>query len=348
MHSSDIAAWESDPYAAFTRLLETPEFIETGNARFSARAHTRTVLKKPSMKVYQFMFARLLTWFASRPAPVSFVTATPADVAQFFDDVFATTESEIRWRYLRLIERTYECLVNARVRETNPATQCVLGLIEARGRKAVLGRDADTEALPAALRSRVVAELEKLRLSDAWKDHRDAALVAVMLGAGLKLAEALELRRRHVLREANGLAINVTEGVGTGKERRVRVSDFAVLYIAHWLASPIGGECFFPGSKAAENAMDASTAYRRVRRILELAKGDDAGARHMGGRILRNSYGVELLTAGVSEDKARQLLGLREESSVKRYKRAAKRSGGPDKLADADQGGPALTCRDDE
>lgn len=320
--------WEDNPYDAFTRLLGSPEFIETGNTRFSGRSATRTLLKQPSMKVYQFMFSRFLTWLAARPQPVSFLAASADDVAQFFDDVFETTESEIRWRYLRLIERTYECLVNAQVRETNPATQCVLGLIEARGRKAVLGRDADTEALPPSVRTSIVAELEKLRQSDAWKDHRDAALVAVMLGAGLKLSEALELERSHILQGAGELTINVTKGVGTGRERRIRVGEFAVPYIEDWLKSPIGGRCFFPGSKAAEHPMDASTAYRRVRRILEIAQGEQPGTRHMGGRILRNSFGAGLLAQGVSDDKARQLLGLREESSVKRYKRVAKRTAG--------------------
>lgn len=340
MNTASMAReWENDPFDAFNKLLRSPEFVETGNARFTGRSQTRTVLKTPSMKVYQFMFSRFLTWLSARPRPVSVVGASADDVAQFFDDVFSTTESEIRWRYLRLIERTYECLVNARVMESNPATQCVLKLIEARGRKAVLGRDADTEALPAAVRTSIVAELEKLRRSEAWKDHRDAALVAVMLGAGLKLAEALELERQHILQAPGNLTINVTKGVGTGKERRIRVSEFAVPYIEDWLKSPIGGKCCFPGSKAAEHPMDASTAYRRVRRILEIAQGDEAGTRHMGGRILRNSFGAGLLAQGVSEDKARQLLGLREESSVKRYKRVAKRAalqetGAQDKAAD--------------
>lgn len=326
--STTSREWEADPYGAFTKLLGTPEFIETGNARFSGRTSIRPVLKEPSMKVYQFMFSRFLTWLAERPRPINFLAASPDDVAQFFDDVFTTTQSEIRWRYVRLIERTYECLFNARVIESNPATQCVLKLIAVRGRTAVLGRDADTEALPEAVRARIVDELEKLRRSDAWKDHRDAALVAVMLGAGLKLAEALELERQHILQGPGGLTINVTKGVGTGRERRIRLGDFAVPYVEDWLKSPIGGTCFFPGSKAAEHPMDASTAYRRVRRILEIAQEGNGGTRHMGGRILRNSFGAGLLAQGVSDDKARQLLGLREESSVKRYKRVARRTSG--------------------
>ena len=338
-----VREWDTDPYGAFTRLLGTPEFIETGNARFSGRTSTRTVLKQRSMKVYQFMFSRFLHWLADRPRPVSVRSASPDDVAQFFDEVFETTESEIRWRYLRLIERTYECLFNARVIESNPATQCVLKLIAVRGRKAVLGRDADTEALPVEVRTRIVGELEKLRRSEAWKDHRDAALVAVMLGAGLKLAEALELERPHILKAPDRLTINVTKGVGTGKERRIRVSEFAVPYIEDWLKSPIGGKCCFPGSKAAEHPMDASTAYRRVRRILEIAQEGNAGTRHMGGRILRNSFGAGLLAQGVSDDKARQVLGLREESSVKRYKRVARKAGAQEPV-----GGGEQTARNDK
>lgn len=341
------SAWDSDPYAAFIRLLDTPDFIETGNARYARRLQTRTVLKEASRKVYQFMFARYLSWLGGRSRPVSVVSAGPDDVAQFFDDVFATTESEIRWRYVRLIERTYECLVNAHVRDSNPATECVLRLIATRGRKTVLGRDADTEALPAAVRTRIVSELDKLRTSDAWKDHRDAALVAVMLGAGLKLAEALELERSHILQPDGELTLNISKGVGSGKERRVKVKDFAIPYIRDWLASPIGGRCCFPGSKAAEHPMDASTAYRRVRRILEIAEGEGMQTRHLGGRILRNSFGAGLLADGMSEDQARELLGLREESSVKRYKRVAKRAAAQASGVEAQgQDGPATDRHD--
>jgi hypothetical protein len=41
---------------------------------------------------------------------------------------------------------------------------------------------------------------------------------------------------------------------------------------------------------------------------------------------LRNSFGAGLLADGMPDDKARQLLGLREDSSMKRYKRVAKRT----------------------
>lgn len=323
---ADPAAWRKNPRRQFRAMLKTEEFIQTGRAgNAGVSSFPLTGLGEASSTVYVAMFSKFLTWLTERARPVDFVSASAAEILPFFDAVSSTAHSEIRWRYLRLIERTYDCLVGCGAREDNPISPHIPALKKA---KDLVGKDKDTGALADESRHRIEVELEKLRTSDAWKNHRDAALVAVMLGAGLKVSEALSLGRDDFVWGPSYLAVNVTKGVGLGNERKVRVQGFAVRFIKQWFESPIGGQdVLFPGSLNAGSRMDAATAYRRVRRILESAEIPGEDAMHFGGRVLRNAFAATLIAEGMSDDTARTALGLRELKSVGRYRRAATRLG---------------------
>lgn len=314
--------WKSDARTAFANFVGSQAFTLTGASRFPSDLPVRA----SSARVYTFMFNRFLKWLGSRHAGgIPTVEVDAATIAAFLDEVGKDATSEIRWRYLRLLERVYDHLVANGLRVTNPVSESVIDRIDIRGRKEVTGQDNPMAWVPDQAQAKLSNHLGALTIKDGWKNRRDAALAAVLVGAGLKLSEALALHCSDVQRHGNLTIIDVSKGLGTGNARRVRVLDFAAPILNAWLLqrgssnTSAGPLVLFNGTGDSPAPMDAATAYRRIRKIME-----DAGLspRHLGGRTLRNSYAVTMLTGGMAPDKVGALLGLQEDKSINRYLKA--------------------------
>ena len=311
--------WHSDPEGAFIDLVTSHDFVETGRARYSSDLPVR----ETSMETYRFMFVRYLKWLTQ---PATFAadslvsttvpSVTPDQVSLFLDEVSNTSESENRWRYLRLLERVYEFLVSSEIIDSNPVTEIVKVRMNKMGRKAVVGQDGPTVWLPVHEQDRLTKTMHAMKDSRSWKDARDAALAAALIGAGLKMAEALELRTDDVILNRGRVVVDVSKGCGTGRSRRALVETFVSWALIDWVERCEEGSLLFPGTKGSADAMDPATAYRRLRKLAEDANID---ARHFGGRALRSSFAVRLLQNGTPADKVGDILGLQESKSLKRY-----------------------------
>ena len=318
MDSKEITLWIQDPECAFNDFVRSLDFPKTG----SARVPTDLPVKDSSAEIYNFMFSRFISWLQNYGSgAIHLLNTTPDVISLFLDQVVVESQSEIRWRYLRLLERVFHHLVDAGALEANPVSESVSQRIDSKGRKAVTGQDAPMAWLSPNAKNMIVKALEDYLKTGSWKERRDAALVVTIIGAGLKLSESLLLEVNDISNNKDSTIINVSKGIGTGLKRRVKIEENWKPFIQAWLNDDIvtvrkKNQILFPGTKNGDQPMDHATAYRRIKKILEVA---DLNPLHLGGRTLRNSYAVEMITKGTNTKKLAAMLGLQEDKSLNRY-----------------------------
>ena len=138
---------------------------------------------------------------------------------------------------------------------------------------------------------------------------RDAALLALLYGAGLRVSEAVGLRTEDV-RVREGIVR--VRGKG-GKEREAHLPPYARELVARWLeARPPRGEALFPGKRGG--FLSVRTAQRIVARWGRLAHADGATPHR-----LRHSFATHLLAAGASLRAIQELLGHASLATTERY-----------------------------
>lgn len=139
---------------------------------------------------------------------------------------------------------------------------------------------------------------------------RDAALVEVMYGAGLRVAEVEGLDRDDV-DLARGL-VRVRRGKG-GKERRVPLGPPGVDAVRRYLdATPAAGPALFL------NARGGRLRARSMRRIVKRL-GLRSGVSAVHPHALRHSYATHMLDAGADLRSIQELLGHASLSTTQRY-----------------------------
>lgn len=158
--------------------------------------------------------------------------------------------------------------------------------------------------------ARIVEILGQLQ-DEAWLGARDALLVSLIHGAGLRLSEALSLRCADVSREA----------VLTLREREVAVSLTPALHdplhsyrrLCPFAEAP--ERAFFLGTRGGPlNPGVAQRQLRRARQALGLGPTMTASA-------LRRSFAMQRLAEGVDDEDLRADLGLRHRHTARRYRR---------------------------
>lgn len=317
--------WISKPFDAFSLFIESEDFIRTG----ASRCFYPEPIKKSSAETYTFMFSRFVSW-TKENTKIPIPLLKSEQISHFLDEVDSTTSSALRWRYLRLIERVYSNLEYHGVISENPVSSLVQERINTKGRRSVAGVDNPTEWISNAETHQLKTTLSELTIRDSlvtnmghWKNCRDVALTSIILGAGLKTAEALALTKSDIGFHDNTCVIDISKGFGTGLSRIARVQAFASDYIQLWLNLNTDNETMFPGIKGNTTPMDHATAYRRVKKIFSAAH---IPIKHAGCRSLRNTFAAELISNGVDLELVTEKMGLRENKSVKRYqeKRASR------------------------
>lgn len=335
--------WRTSPMEAFQAFVIAPEFLRLGRrAPASDASGTPRPIRERSAMGYIAMFGKFIRWIDQRQLTIFDVTKL--HIRAFMDDKSAGSRhginSFIRVRYLRMLERVYDHLKT----QPNPARSAYF---EAKEEKATGHESASAFLTPAEQRAFMEALPEYFapapkELQAAWIARRDRAMQAVMLGAGLKVSEAIGLYVENIgsVEDDGYLVITIspasTDGLSPWHETRLR--PFAVPEVLRWLderkAMMIDSLLLFPcakkfkmsrkkGSKLvrAEMNLDTATVYRRVRETFARA---NVHIGRRGGRTLRNSFAVTELQDGTEPEVVQGYLGLLEEKSMNRYLICAK------------------------
>lgn len=322
--------WRADPLRAFESFIATTEFVELGRHATRKRETGKEIrpIKRESATVYIHMFRNYLRWLAGRQLSLHNVSAT--DVMEFLDaphvdehNRVRKIRSLIRVRYLRLFERVYAHLGIT----PNPAQHAAFDAFKS----TTAGLDKPMVYLSEDAQARFLEHLPKAPLYDpasptapSWKRRRDRAMLALMLGAGLKVSEVLSLRLDQVGERAHDGSITIAFPPATpnGTGHMTVLRPFAAKHVIPWIgernARVIPGrvQLLFPATLTANTVLHKATVYRRVKATFEKAGID---VERMGGRTLRNSFAVRELESGTSMDLVKQYMGHQELRSTERY-----------------------------
>lgn len=160
----------------------------------------------------------------------------------------------------------------------------------------------------------VVDEVASLQEED-WIGKRDAAILTLLYGAGLRIGEAISLNRRDLAMtgEARTLAV-------TGKGRKTRIvpllPEVVTAVRAYLKACPWGGTGSDPLFMGAKGGRLSPRLIQKSMQTLRLALGlPDTATPH----ALRHSFATHLLGAGGDLRAIQELLGHASLSTTQRY-----------------------------
>jgi len=312
LFDSDLSAWHEHPERAFDGWL----------ARHGFRPGTAVV--------YRAMWGKVLRWSGERGlTPLGW---SAAQIAEFLDA--QNLHKRHRYRYARLIERVFHHLSLLQQNLHNPASQAVKARLAE-------GENDPTAFLLPGERDLLVARIlapepepipEDPRASDLpdisptrWKRARDIALLAVLLGGGLKVAEARALQVEAIDgKDAGAMSIRMVR-TDNGRTYTVPLFGFAHAPLRYWLsmreASETLGGLVFP-AMANGRAMHAASVYRRVEILLEEAGVLASRSERASPQTLRNTCGAMHFDAGTPPAAVAQLLGMRDLESGWRLRAA--------------------------
>ena len=343
LFNQSLADWAKDPRTTFDAWLSARRF------------------RGSSADVYRAQFHHFLDWLGKRGKTL--VQAEPALI-----DAFVATldvKRQQRARYLRIMERVFDDMFNDAPAGGNPARPIARAidapwtdtrsnaptgfLTSAQCARLWQVFDLTTlteQARHSAQTSPVSPEALKKKtpavLPMHWRDQRDRALGAVLLGAGLKLSEA-----EHLQVDALNLGQKQLTAVAEDPRytRHVPLDARLAGILAYWLRTrdetAIQGTLVFPAGRSG-HAMHKATALRAIDTLVASAKlreYADAEPEHQstmlpppgapvpqrkGERIspqtLRNAYAATLFETEVSDELLAERLGFAQPLSAKRLR----------------------------
>lgn len=308
--------WVSNPTGSFNLWLGEQQF------------------KSTTANVYRSMFARFCQWLEDEGKAID--RCESADIPRFLNDPnsnLPTTRqkaqsSRQRQQYIRLLERVFSHLSNLGLQLNNPAK---LASLQGAGR----GKDKPTRFLNQEERDRVIEYLET-RLTelqtdaapvDNWVEYRDLALVAVLIGAGLKVGNLKFLTLNCI-----NIAEQYIELSQAHYTHRGRILPFAVRPLNSWLSvrrqlidpTMLEGLPVFLadhsrgyGRQARTFQMHPSSIHRRIQKILGHC---DISGERASPQTLRNTYAAILIDTGASDHELVDFLGLQASISAQRLR----------------------------
>ena len=327
-----IAEWKSDPKAAFLAYIQSPEYKKT-----AFRDRNKSHLSQESVAVYKAMFSRFLSFIDQRKLDLFNVESD--DIYAYLTQTYETEsgpkfvlESEIQYRYLRLLERVFTYLD----RLPRPTDDLLFGHLKehyklrGRNQKTVVLTEDEIQSFLAALPYPSTPERSD-RQNANWKKIRDRNLQCVVLGAGLTIFQVIALKLSDFDKEIQmdgTWKITIAACFTTDDENKHDVSHITFLHsrfvpeLTEWIklrqAVHPQSELLFPNTDGA--ILNKATVYRQIRKTFERA-GIDLPRR--GGRTLRNTFAVNELLAGTHTEELKEKLGLYEERSMNIYVNAA-------------------------
>lgn len=154
---------------------------------------------------------------------------------------------------------------------------------------------------------------ETASLDHPWLGMRDQALFALLYGGGLRIGEALSLKRRDAPKGGRTMTI-----LGKGRKQRIipvlpMVANLMARYLDACPFDPgIDGPLFLGLRGEQLNPDVARAAMRRIRHVLQLPESATPHA-------LRHSFATHLLAEGVDLRVIQELLGHASLSTTQRY-----------------------------
>ncbi len=152
---------------------------------------------------------------------------------------------------------------------------------------------------------------------ERWIAKRDAAILALLYGSGLRLGEALSLNRRDAP-PARGEEIATVVVTGKGrKQRAVPMLPAVVAAIEDYLAAcPYGGDADAPLFRGARGArLNPRLVQRRLQKLRTRIGLPESATPH----ALRHSFATHLLAGGGDLRAIQELLGHASLSTTQRY-----------------------------
>ena len=238
-------------------------------------------------------------------------TDVRAQLAALFDANGAATIA----RKLSSVRAFFRFLVRRGVIEGNPAS-AIRGPKKRRGLPRALDVDDAFRLVEAPTKTgrtsaRALSPAEDAR--HAWLRLRDAALLEVLYGAGLRVSEACNLDDADVDRARYAVpVVHVRHGKG-GKSRQVPLGGAADRALAAYLAARPASSALFVN--ASGDRLTPRSVQRMVKRWT-IAAGVRAGATP---HVLRHSFATHLLDESVDLRSIQELLGHASLASTQIY-----------------------------
>lgn len=346
------AIWRHEPMVAFMSLLTSQDgdFQRTNNSTSVLPEGHK--MRENSALVYEAMFNKFLAHLTERG--VQFADALPSHVDSFLTGAIGRNTKETAWRYLRLLERVYDHLVERGIIRTNAVTEWVQSRIAA-GESPRVGREgaapalvtlADVGRIQDWLYTQGKAEMD----AGNWRAARDLTLGSLSLGTGMRCAELLVLSRKQVKHWPGSSADQRFEfeipgwaSVATARAHATQADVACVDLMERWWSqrwtgfpapARIGsetrkalpaGDLVFPATLAG-TSLDPSTVFKNLKRLAKEAV--DAGVLSertqwvlsRGAQGLRRAYALTELEAGSADQLVAFRMGLWHQRSVRRYR----------------------------
>ena len=322
-----LDTWKTDPAKAFDAFVTSNDFLDLSMRKPAKRSDGKDLaiaapLRHSSVRVYRAMFGKYLRWLGEYQLYLFDVTS--ADLMRFLDQrtqgagsTDSVLTSRIRYKYLKLIERTYRHLHV----EPNPARHACFEIFKG-GDQSKAGKDESMATLSDAQQTAFLNGLPTSSTNN-WKTLRDRAMQSLMIGAGLKVSEVIGIRVENVgEKDATGsVPVTISPGSagGTVRWHQTQLRPFAVPEVLAWLRErrerDIPGPLLFPASLQG-GRLNPATLYRQVKATFARA---EIAVPRKGGRTLRNSFAVRELAAGADIELVGEFLGHRRRRSTEYY-----------------------------
>lgn len=306
-----------DIFDTLDHWLESPELAY-------ASWLSRQRLRDSTKAVYTAMFNRFCAWLSQRNRRLDQLGA--GDIGLFLDTAnpnmsprrrHAQTTRQ-RQQYVRQLERVYQHLAALGYEGSNAGREAGIERLGQGQDKPARFLDPEERQVVIEVLDRQLAALQNDADGKAdWMAYRDLAIVAVMLGAGLKVGQVraltlkcIDLPERHIELSRPGCA------------HRARIQPFAMAPLEAWLSvqDALHGHVRDPkrlvfeadrqrgfGRQSKTPMLAASSIHRRTQRLLAEAgiTGDRACA-----QTLRNTYSGLLIDGGATDEHLVDCLGL--------------------------------------
>lgn len=300
------AEWSADPVGSFARWARS-EYANGGKG-FSAK----------SIVTYASMWGKFVKFCPKNPA-----TADAAVIEKFIaslkgrvrnakvSSVSRPDANAIKRRYLSMLDKLQEHLVKIGVRSENDAHPLLFEM------------DRELRSLP---RPMPVALMPKDEASlwavvegwpsTKWRDSRDRALLALLIGSGIKVAEARMLQVSELVLEEESPYVRVSGG---RNERLAPVTHTSLPILHDWMrqkniVKPSENHVF-PGDE--QPFLSDSTIYRIVAKAIKKA---NLNPLHTGPSVLRHTFATRQIRAGKKLSDVSAWLGHEQEASTAIYK----------------------------
>ena len=304
LFSKSKQAWLDDPRAAFDGWLARQGF------------------RSSSAQTYRAQWGNFLDWLAERRIELD--KTDKRTVARFVATL--SIRRPQRQRYLRIIERVFDEMRHAENAATNPARP-IAQRGDAAWRKAP--DNEPTGFLSPAERAALVAQLfspipPSLSAAARWRERRDRALVAVFLGAGVKVGEARSLTVSCIADREGWLLVEATN---PHLSRRTRLLPFARAIVDAWVEqrqlAGTTGSLLFPGAPDGR-PMHKATMLRAVDAQVDAAGIAQTRAARASPQTLRNSFAAEMFESGSPPELVAEWMGFTQLLSANRLQSAWK------------------------